>query len=97
MFSKKMNRLGAAAAIVVMLALTLASPASAAGRTGWGEAQELAGGLLQRVAVWLGLTPDPGFVFKCDEGSSIDPNGCPKATDSSKADDGAHIDPNGKH
>ncbi len=94
MFSKRMNRVGAVA-VAVMHALTLASPASATGRTGWGEARELAGGLWQRVALWLGVAPAPGFVVKCDHGSQIDPNGCLKAG-SSKADDGSKIDPDGR-
>lgn len=69
------KRIGAAIALAVVLAMVLASPAGAAG---WGEERDWAG-VYQHVLAWLGLAPspapDPGVVLKCDQGSSIDPNG----------------------
>src|SRR5262245_53581247 len=83
---------------LTLLALAWAPPAGAAGWTDWRhEGRELAAGLLARVLVGLGLTSHQGRGFKCDFGSSIDPNGCPKAGDSPvlKCDQGSSIDPNG--
>ncbi len=90
------NRVGAAVALAAVLAMALATPAGAA-PWGWGEARELTSGFLPRVLVWLGLSPIPSAVLKCDGGSQIDPNGgCPKASVvSAKCDDGSQIDPNG--
>ena len=73
------TRAGAAVALAAVLVLVVAAPAGAAGWGGRSEARELAGGLLPRVLAWLGLAPDQGAALKCDQGSSIDPNGCPKA------------------
>jgi hypothetical protein len=61
----------------------------------------LAGALA--LAALLGLAPDPGLgslwnwiwsaitAPSCDDGASIDPNGCPR----SQGDDGWSIDPDG--
>jgi hypothetical protein len=92
MFLKKETRIGAAVALVAVLALGLAAPAEAAGWSGWGDAREWSGRIVPYVLSWLGLSLDLAVSPKCDHGSSIDPNGCPRAI---KADDGAHIDPNG--
>jgi hypothetical protein len=93
MFLKKETRIGAAVALVVVLALTPAAPAGAAGWSGLGGAREWSGGIVPRVLSWLGLGPSP-VLPKCDHGSSIDPNGCPRV-DGARADDGSQIDPNG--
>lgn len=70
------NRIGAAIALAVVLAMVLVSPAGAAG---WGEERGWAGVVYQHVLAWLGLAPspapDPGVILKCDQGSTIDPNG----------------------
>jgi hypothetical protein len=94
MLRKKTNRLGAALILAAVLAVTtLAVPVGAAERSGRGEAlEQILGGLLPRLLGWLGLTPVPGSP-KCDHGSSIDPNGCPK----SDGERGSSIDPNGLH
>ena len=84
------KRVGAAIALAAVLALGLAAPAGARDWGGWSAAREWAGGLLPRVLVWLGLTPDPNASLK--DGLAIDPNGS-KAMGVSK--DGASIDPNG--
>src|SRR5690348_10383776 len=91
MFLKKETRIGAAVALVAVLALGLAAPAGAAGWSGW-DAREWSGGIMPRVLSWLGLGQDSATSSKCDHGSSIDPDGCPRAV---KADDGSQIDPNG--
>jgi hypothetical protein len=91
MFLKREIRIGAAVALVAVLALASAAPAGAAGWSGWGEAREWSGEIVPRVLSWLGL----GSAFpKCDDGASIDPNGCPKAVPS-KCEQGSQIDPNG--
>jgi hypothetical protein len=46
-----------------------------------------------RVLRWLGVTPMQKSAPTCDHGSSIDPNGCPKALGG--GDHGMRIDPNG--
>jgi len=84
------KRVGAAIALAAVLALGLAAPAGARDWGGWSAAREWAGGLLPRVLVWLGLTPDPNASLK--DGLAIDPNGS-KAMGVLK--DGASIDPNG--
>ncbi len=99
MFLKREIRIGAAVALVAALALASAAPAGAAGWSGWDEAREWSGGIVPRVLSWLGLGPIT-VLPKCDHGSSIDPNGCPRATapmDSTLAKDGSQIDPNGHH
>jgi len=91
MLRKERKRLGAALILAAALALTLAVPAGAADLSGWREARELmADGFLSRVLGWLGLAPAPG-IRKCDQGASIEPNGCPK----SDGERGASIDPDG--
>jgi hypothetical protein len=102
------NRIGAAVALAAVLAMVLASPASAAG---WGEERGWTGGLYQQVLAWLGFTQSPGITLKTDQGSQTDPNGCPKTvtkhglsidpngasvTSASTTDQGLHIDPNGQ-
>jgi hypothetical protein len=102
------NRITAAVALAALLAVVLASPAGAAG---WGEERGWAGGLYQHVLAWLGLAPSPGMALKCDQGSSIDPNGCPKTvsrhglsidpnggsvTSATPPDQGSQVDPNGR-
>src|SRR5262245_46220857 len=71
------NRVGAAV-FAAALTMALAAPAGAAPRDGFGETREITSGFLPRVLVWLGLSPLPGADVKCDGGSQIDPNGCPK-------------------
>jgi hypothetical protein len=93
MFTRGKNRLGAVVALVAVLAVVLAAPAGAADRASRGEERNWVRGLAQRVLVWLGVAPSAGVVVKCDQGSSIDPNGCPKAT----GEQGSQIDPNGRH
>jgi hypothetical protein len=70
------NRVRAAVALAVLLAMVLAAPAGAAG---WGEERSWAGGVYQHFLAWLGLTPSPApspsVVLKCDAGSQVDPNG----------------------
>jgi hypothetical protein len=86
------NRIRAAVALAAVLTMVLAAPA---GASGWGEERGWAGGVFQHVLVWLGLAPSPapspGVVLKCEQGSQIDPNGCPKVTRRQRP----HIDPNG--
>lgn len=86
------NRIGAAVALAVVLAMVLAAPA---GATGWGEERGWAGAVYQHVLAWLGLAPShapsPGVVLKCEQGSTIDPNGNCLA----KSKQGSSIDPNG--
>jgi hypothetical protein len=70
----------------------------------------LAGALA--LAAMLGLPPDPGLgslwswiwsvvtAPSCDDGASIDPNGCPRSQGKEgqpvpDPDDGLHIDPDG--
>jgi hypothetical protein len=91
------KRVGAAVALAAVLAMVAATPAGAAPWGGWEEARELTSGFLPRVLVWLGLSPIPSAVLKCDDGSQIDPNGgCHKASGvSAKCDGGSQIDPNG--
>jgi hypothetical protein len=103
MFLRGKNRVGAAV-VAAALAMALAAPAGAAGWDGFGGAWELTGGFLPRVLGWLGFSPIPSAVLKCDHGSTIDPNGCPKASGVIpgpipsavlKCDQGSTIDPNG--
>jgi hypothetical protein len=82
------NRIRAAVALAALLAMALAVPA---GATGWGEERSWTGGLYQHVLAWLGVGPSPGVALKCDQGSSIDPNGCPKVATKK----GPHTRPNG--
>jgi hypothetical protein len=109
MFSRGKNRVGAAVALMVVLAMVVATPAGAAGGRSWGEERGWMGGLVQQVLAWLGMPPSQGAgaLSKCDQGSSIDPNGCPKdlsvhgssidpnGATSSTTDHGSQIDPNG--
>jgi hypothetical protein len=105
MFLKRETRIGAAVALVAVLALVSAAPAGAVGWLGWGEAREWSGGLVPRVLSWLEIGSGSMVLPKCDHGSSIDPNGCPRKSDHgsqidpngwrTKADDGSQIDPNG--
>lgn len=109
MLLKREIRTGAAVALVAVLALGLAAPAGASGWTGWGDAREWSGGIVPSILSWLGLGPASVIFPKCDHGSSIDPDGCPKTGGAKadqgssidpnglKADDGPHIDPNGQH
>lgn len=87
------KRVGAAVALAAVLALGLAAPAAAKDWGGWSEAREWTGGLLPRVLGWLGYASNSAVIQKCDQGTSIDPNGCPKTMGVSK--DGPAIDPNG--
>ena len=92
------NRIGAAVALAAVLAMALATPAGAAPWGGWGEAREITSSFLPRILAWLGVGLDSTAVSKkCgDDTSTIDPNGCPKASSvSAKCDDGMTIDPNG--
>jgi hypothetical protein len=78
------NRVGAVVALAAVLAMVLAAPAVAAPWGGFGEAREITTGFLPRALVWLGLSPIPSTVLKCDDGSQIDPNGgCHKASGAS--------------
>lgn len=81
MFKKRMNRM-LALALTAVFALSLSPPAGAAG---WSvlqpEGLERFVGFYAHVLDRLGLAPHWGVVLKCgDQGASIDPNGCPKAT-----------------
>jgi hypothetical protein len=80
MFPRRKTRIGAAVVLAAALAIGLAAPAAAIGWTGWREAQDLADGFLPRVLAWLGFAPEPSLGLKCDQGTTIDPNGgpCPK-------------------
>jgi hypothetical protein len=95
------SRVGAVA-ILAVLAIVLAAPAGAAPWGGFGEARELMSGFLPRIVVWLSVGPAPNGVSKiCDDGSQIDPNGCPKAVGAlpasgrgdMRADDGSRVAP----
>lgn len=84
--------------LLVSFAVAFAVPANATERRSDTPALEireiLAGRWVPRLLLWLGLAPaDEESRVKCDQGSSIDPNGCPK--EPSKA--GLSIDPNGEH
>jgi hypothetical protein len=79
MFLRGGKTLVGAAMFAAVLAIALAAPAGAAPWGGWGEARELMGSFLPRVLAWLTPASNPGSL-KCDQGSQIDPNGCPKAT-----------------
>ena len=89
--------------LTAVLALAWAPPAQAAGWTDWrDQGRELAAGLVARVLDRLGLAPHSSSIMvKCgdsDHGSSIDPNGCPKASVAPVlkcGDQGSVIDPNG--
>jgi hypothetical protein len=89
MFPKNKNRVGAAVALAVVLALVLTAPVGAAGWPVWEDAHVWVDRLLPRALSWLGLADSRSTVPTCDHGSSIDPNGC------SKADHGSSIDPDG--
>jgi hypothetical protein len=85
MFLRNKNRVGAVVALVLVLSLVLTAPARAAGWPVWEGAPIWAGHLLPRALAWLGLVKST-----CGEqGSSIDPNGCPKALKH-----GSQIEPN---
>src|SRR4029077_1837813 len=89
MFPRNKNRVGAAVALAVVLALVLTAPAGAAGWPVWGDAHAWTGGFLPCVLAWLGLAEGRGTAPTCDKGSSIDPDGC------AKSDHGLSIDPDG--
>jgi hypothetical protein len=89
MFQRGRNRFLPALALTAVLALALTPPAGAAGWSLWREeGRELAAGFFAHVLDLLGITRDPGAILKCgdpsDQGASIDPNGCPKATTSGR-------------
>jgi len=92
MFCMDTNRRVARLAVVAVL--SLGSPLAAAGwemPARWTDS----GAFLEsftRVLNWFGVRAVPGVQLKCDGGSSIDPNGCPKAM---VGDQGGSIDPNG--
>jgi hypothetical protein len=73
------KRLAAAVALTTVLALGLAAPAAAKDWGRWSEAREWAGGLLPLVLGWLGDALNSAMIQKSEQGTSIDPNGCPKA------------------
>src|SRR6185295_5467167 len=96
------NRVGAAVALAAVLAMALAAPAGAAPWGGFGEAWEITSSFLPRVLAWLGVGPHPTVVSKkCgDDSSTIDPNGCPKASSAlpafrigGRTDDGSRVAP----
>lgn len=87
------NRIGAAVALAAVLVMVLAAPAGASG-WGWGEEKIWSGGFFQHVLTWLGLAPSPGVATKTDQGSIIDPNGCP-SMHKLLGKQGSIIDPNG--
>jgi hypothetical protein len=82
MFQKGRIRLLPALALAAVLALALTPPAGAAGWAAWGkEGRQLAVGLVTSILERLNLGWSPSMTLKCiDDGASIDPNGCPKAT-----------------
>ncbi|HWM94587.1 MAG TPA: hypothetical protein VN493_27785 [Thermoanaerobaculia bacterium] len=61
----------------------------------------LLGSLWSRLALWMEMLNPWRAVTAaaCDDGASIDPNGCPRPQGVDQptpaGDDGAHIDPNG--
>jgi hypothetical protein len=71
------TRVGTVLLAATLLGLILVAPAGAAGWIGWGEAGP-GEGVVPRVLAWLGFGLQPVVVMKCDDGSLIDPNGCPK-------------------
>jgi len=80
--------------LVVVMVLSLGSPLAAAGweiPARWGDSGDFLKGFTH-VLTWLGVWPSQGVALKCDQGGSIDPNGCPKAL---VGDQGSSIDPNG--
>jgi len=80
--------------LAVVMVLSLGSPLAAAGwemPARWSSSGEFLRDFT-RVLHWLGVTPAQKSAPTCDHGSSIDPNGCPKALN---GDRGASIDPNG--
>ena len=91
MFPRNKNRVGAAVALAVVLALVLTAPAGAAGWPVWEDAHTWVDRLLPRALSWLGLAESRSTAPTCDHGSQIDPNGCTKAM----ADHGSSIDPDG--
>jgi len=73
------TRIGAAV-FAAVLAMVLAAPAGAAPWSGFGEAQGVTSGFLPRIMAWLSVgSASNGMMKICDDGSQIDPNGCPKA------------------
>lgn len=59
------------------LAMAAVAPAGAAGWDSWSETREPLSGCLPRVfsSLWLAVSP---VSMKCDQTTSVDPNGCPK-------------------
>jgi hypothetical protein len=69
------------AVLAVVVALSLGSPLAAAGwemPARWASPGDFLKGFT-RVLTWLGVKPTLKSAPTCDQGSSIDPNGCPKA------------------
>jgi hypothetical protein len=79
--------------LAVVVALSLGSPLAAAGweMPRWASSGDFLKGFTH-VLSWLGVTVAAESTPTCDRGSSIDPNGCPKALNGER---GSSIDPNG--
>ncbi|HSK76340.1 MAG TPA: hypothetical protein VLQ45_07750 [Thermoanaerobaculia bacterium] len=91
MAQRRGGRLAAGLAATLLLALAPGAQAQARPAAGW-EA------LWTRLAAWMErLAPENAPAAKCDHGSSIDPNGCPRPTAAvpEGGDHGLSIDPNG--
>lgn len=72
--------------MATVIAMAMAAPA---GAVSWGERGESLSEILSRVFTWLNLSQAPAEVnLKCDFGSSIDPNGCPKKKEGERSDSG---------
>ena len=91
MFPRNKNRVGAAVALAVVLALVLTAPVGAAGWPVWEDAHAWVDRLLPHALALLGLAESRTMILKCEKGASIDPNGCAKAV----SDKGSSIDPDG--
>jgi len=108
MFRMDTNRRVATLAVVVVL--SLGSPLAAAGwemSARWVDSGDFLRGFT-RVLTWLGVPPVPEVALKCDQGSTIDPNGgCSKALvghhgssihpNGATPDGGSSINPKGLH
>lgn len=110
MFRMDTNRRVGMLAVVVVL--SVGSPLAAAGwelPSRWSSSGEFLRDFT-RVLRWLGVTSGQTSTPTCDRGSSIDPNGCPKALNGDRSssidpngliravvDHGSSIDPNGLH
>jgi hypothetical protein len=98
--------------LAVVAVLSLGSPLAAAGweMPRWASPGDFLKGFTL-VLNWLGVAPARQAVPQCDQGSSIDPNGCAKgglsinpngaslagSNTSATIDGGMSIDPNGEH